>query len=111
MEAIEDRAGTPAPVDREAVPPAVDQPVVLLLHAGAGNRRDVGADDGDRRDVHGMSVVRQPADGAAFAASGPCDRPPQGAATDGEDGAGGNLPAPARAIRTRNIAFIPICCK
>ena len=37
MEAIEDRAGTPAPVNRDAVPPAVDQPVVLLLHAGTGN--------------------------------------------------------------------------
>lgn len=58
LEAIEDRASTPAPVDRDAVPPAVDQSVVLLLHASAGNRRDAGADDGDRRGVHGMPVVR-----------------------------------------------------
>ena len=33
MEAVEDRADTPASVDRDAVPPAVDQSVVLLLHA------------------------------------------------------------------------------
>jgi transposase len=109
LEAIEDRADTPASVDRDAVPPAVDQPVVLLLHADAGKRRDAGADDGDRRDVHGMSVVRQSSDGAAFAASGSCDRPSPGPAADGEDGAGTDLPAPSHERSASSIGFIPIC--
>jgi hypothetical protein len=50
-EAIDDRACSPPLADLGAVPPAVDQPVELLLCAGAGDRRDAGADAGDRRGV------------------------------------------------------------
>ena len=50
------------PVDRGAVPAGVDQPVVLLLCAGAGDGGDAGADGGDRRGrsstTPGMAAAR-----------------------------------------------------
>jgi hypothetical protein len=43
-----------------AMPAALDQPVGLLLRAGARERRDVGADGLDRSGVHGLPMVWQP---------------------------------------------------
>jgi len=70
-EAIDNRARSPTPVDLGAVPPAVDQPVILLLCASTGNRRDAGVEAGYRCRVPGLSVVWQPPDGPASAPQWP----------------------------------------
>ena len=107
----DDRAGACRPVDRRAVPAGVDQPVVLLLCAGAGDGGDAGADGGDRRLVPGSSLGWQPPDGAAPQAPRPCGRASAGAAVDGEDGTGAHLSAAhGRAIRIPSTGSPRIRC-
>lgn len=92
-EEARNRAGACQPVDRSAVPAGVDQPVILLLCAGAGDGRDAGADGGDRRLVPRSFLLWQPPDGTAPPAARPRGWAPAGAAPDGGDGARAHLPA------------------
>jgi hypothetical protein len=61
-EAQDGRAEQPGPIDHGAMPPALAQPVGLLLRAGGRERRHAGADDRDRSGVHGLPMVWQPSD-------------------------------------------------
>jgi len=87
-EAIDARACSPSVADRPPRPASLDQPVVMILHAGAGKCGNAGADAGDRRGVPGDALVWQPADGSASAQywcrGGPSARP----AADEQDGLG-----------------------
>ena len=58
---------------RAAMRPAEAEPVVAVLRAEGRERGEPGADASDRRVVHGLSVLRQPADGAAPVAGRACD--------------------------------------
>ena len=65
-------------------------PVPVLPPAGAG-RGSTGADAAHRRAVHGPSVLRQPADEPPSRPGRLGGRPGPGAASDAEDGLGGDL--------------------
>src|SRR6185437_15949425 len=94
-EAGDDRTRTPAPVDRTAMRTGIDRPLHVLPRAGTGDGGEPAADAAARRAVPGNAVVWIAADDAASAPSGSRRRPQAGAAADGHDGSGTNLPAAA----------------
>jgi hypothetical protein len=78
-----------------AVRAGIDRPLHVLPRAGAGHGGEPGADAAARRAVPGDAVVWVAADGAAPASSGSRRWSQAGAAADGHDGSGGDLPAAA----------------
>src|SRR5271155_500063 len=91
-EAVDDRPGASAPVDRAAVRVGLHQPLGVLLRADWRDAAEPGADAADRRAVPGDAVLWRPSDGAASAAPGLCRRSQTNEPPDGEDGPGGDLP-------------------
>ena len=103
-----DRAGARAPVDHGAVPPGVDQSVVVLLCGGAGDGRHAGADGGDRRFITGSPMVRQPPNGATPVPPRPCGRASAGAAADGVEGTCAHLPALTNELSAPRAPDLPV---
>jgi len=74
------------------MPPAFDQPILVLLRAEGREPGNPGADAPPRRVVFEVSVLRQPPDGPPVAARRRPHRPSSGSQVDAIDGAGGHPP-------------------
>src|ERR1700761_4917524 len=86
----------------------LDQPLGVLLPARGGDAAEPGADAADRRAVPGNTLVWVAPDGASSSARGLYGRAQAGAAADGEDGSGADLPAPAHHGSASGASGLPI---
>src|SRR3954451_20661028 len=88
---LADRPRPPGPERPPSVRAARPEPVELLLRAGRRDGRGPAADAADRRAVHGLPVLRQPADDPVADPTRGGGEPQASAAVDADDGPGGDL--------------------
>src|SRR3954467_13940623 len=88
---LADRRRPPGPERPSPVPTARPCPVEPLLRAGRRDGRGPAVDAEDRRAIHGLPVLRQPADDPVADPTRRGGEPQTSAAVDADDGPGGDL--------------------